>query len=58
MQQKDFLKIEVWLDGKFYNKYDVDPKGYNLIAMLRDFKQQVAEGKIPSANKIEIRKGL
>lgn len=58
MQQKDYLKIEVWIDGRFYGKFEVDPSGYDPIKMMREFKQMAAEGKIPSANRIEIRKGL
>lgn len=58
MQQKDVLKIEIWLDGRFYGKHEVDPKGYDPIKMLREFKEMVAKGELPSANKIEIRKGL
>lgn len=58
MQQKDYLKVEIWLDGRFYNKYEVNPDGYDPIKMLRDFKEMVAKGEIASANRIEIRKGL
>jgi len=58
MQQKDFLKIEVWIDGRFYQKHEVDPSGYDPIKMMREFKDMVAKGELPSANRIEIRKAL
>lgn len=58
MQQKDPLKIEVWVDGRFYGKYEVNPDGYDPIAMMRHFKEMVQRGEMPSANRIEIRKGL
>lgn len=58
MQEKDTFKIEVWLDGNFYTKLDVDAEGYNLVAIIADFKKKVSEGLIPSADKIELRKAL
>lgn len=58
MHQKDPIKIEVWIDGRFYGKYEVNPDGYDPIAIMRSFKEQAAQGLIPSANKIEIRRGL
>jgi len=58
MQERDIFKVEVWIDGQFYTKFDVDPVGYNPIAIIRDFKNKAAQGLIPSANRIELRKAL
>jgi hypothetical protein len=58
MQQKDALKIEVWVDGRFYGKHEIDPAGYNLTEIIRYYKDQAAKGLIPSANVISVRKGL
>lgn len=58
MQQKDLLKIEIWVDGRFQGKHEIDPKGYNLTEIIRYYKDQAAQGLIPSANVISVRKGL
>lgn len=58
MIERDPFKIEVWLDGEFYNKFDADPAGYDLIKILQDFKDKMQQGLMPSAKKIEIRRAL
>lgn len=58
MHQKDPVKVEIWLDGIFFNKIDVDPAGYSVVAVIKEFKAMAEQGLVPSANKIEVRRAL
>lgn len=58
MQQREFLKLEIWLDNQYYDKIDADINGYNIAVLLKGFKEKMSIGLIPYADKIEFRKAL
>lgn len=58
MQQREFLKLEVWLDSQYYDKIDVDANGYNIAVLLKEFKAKMDQGLIPFATRLEFRKAL
>lgn len=59
MQQKDPVKVEIWLDGEFYNKIDVvGDAGYSPVAVIQLLQKQLSQDPRFFTKKIEIRRAL
>lgn len=57
MQQKDHYKVEVWLNGSFYDKFAVDVNNnYDPAKIIEQIRSRIADGTAPFADRIEIRK--